>query len=105
MKYCIEDRGTRLSVTVEMMKRAHKEPQFTLLVGQSHEFVSRYFCSYKVYDTTVSRLEQKELFFISSSLITLNQPERYLPLIVLKGKVSHVYMYLQIACIYTWNTK
>jgi hypothetical protein len=81
-----------------------KEPQFTLLVRQSREFVSRYFCSYKVYDARFSRFEQKELFFISLSLlIPLEQQERYLPLIVLTGKVPHIY--LQIACIYTWNTK
>jgi hypothetical protein len=86
-------------------EEAHKKPHFTVLVSQSYEFVSRYFCSYKVYDATVSRFEYKELFFISSSLIYLDQQERYLPLIVSKGKVPHMCTYLQIARIYTWNMK
>ena len=90
---------------------ARKEPQFTLLVRQSREFVSSYFCSCKVYDARFSRLEQKELFFISlTSLIILDQQEKYRPLIFLKGKVPRVcvcvYIYIhmhQVACIYTWK--
>jgi len=93
VKYCIEDRGTRLPVTSGNDKDVHKEPQFTLLVRQSCDLVSRYFCSHKVCDARFSRLEEKELFFISlSSFIILDQQERYLPL-----KVPHV-----CVCVYIY---
>jgi hypothetical protein len=82
----------------------HARNPFTLLVRQSGECVSRYFCSYNVCDARFSRLEQKELFFISSSsLIILDQQERCLPLIVLKGKVPHVCVCLCVyVCIYIY---
>jgi hypothetical protein len=88
-----------------MMKR----PQFTLLVSQSHQFISKYFCSCKVYDATVSILEQKELFFISSLLITLDQQERYLWLfqkakfhlcVYIPAYCTHLYMEYKVSC--TW---
>ena len=88
------------------MMKMHARNPFTLLVRQSGECVSRYFCSYKVYDARFSRLEQKELFSLSSSSLILDQQERYLPLIVLKGNVPHVcvcvcmYIHIPASCMH-----
>lgn len=59
VKYCIEVRGTRLSVMSGNDEDACKEPQFTLLVTQSREFVSRYFCSYKFMMPGLADLNRK----------------------------------------------
>jgi hypothetical protein len=71
---------------------AHKEPLYTS--GEAVSWICR-----QVLLLLQGLWCQEELFFISSSLlIILDQQERYLPLIVLKGKVPHVYV---CVCIYT----